>query len=157
MARVCTQLFALVPSIICTQVHDVDISEAVNLYAEDLPTPGLVSEELQRWKLQFTSQQTDLPSSCAQAIKQCDRASFPNVYTLLKLACTIPVTSCECERSVSALRRLQTYTRCTMGQERLSALAQMHMHYDVPVDLDNTVSLFSDMFPRRLQLQSVLL
>ncbi len=110
----------------------------------------MVSEELQRWRLQFTSRQTDLPSSCAQAIKQCDRANFLNVYTLLKLACTIPLTSCECERSFSALRHLQTYTRCAMGQERLSGLAHMHMHYDVNVDLYNTVSLFSDM-------QSVLL
>ena len=101
MSRGCTRLFALVPSIICTQVQDVDISEAVDPYAEDLPTPGLVSEELQRWKLQFASRQTDLPSSCAQAIMQCDRASFPNVDTLLKLACTIPVISCECERIFS--------------------------------------------------------
>ncbi len=30
----------------------------------------------------------------------------PNTNTILRLICTIPVTSCECERSVSVLRRL---------------------------------------------------
>ncbi len=41
----------------------------------------------------------------------------------------------------------------TIMQKRLSALAQMHIHYDVPGDMGNTVSLFADMFTRRLQLQ----
>ena len=37
----------------------------------------------------------------------------------------IPATSCSSERSFSSLRRLKTYLRNTMGQERLSNLAIM--------------------------------
>ena len=31
---------------------------------------------------------------------------FPNVSVLLKIACSLPVFSCDCERSASVLRRL---------------------------------------------------
>ena len=54
---------------------------------------------------------------------------YPNLYVLLKICCTIPATSCECERSASALRRLHTFNRASMTQERLSSLALMHIHY----------------------------
>ena len=35
----------------------------------------------------------------------------------------IPATSCSAERSFSALRRLKTYLRNTMGQERINSIA----------------------------------
>ena len=52
-----------------------------------------------------------LLTSPSSAIKDCDAEIYPNIRTLLQLACTIPVTSCECERSASALRRLNYYMR----------------------------------------------
>ena len=54
------------------------------------------------------------------------------MYTLLCLGCTLPVTSCENERAKS-------FVCSTMGQERLSSLALMHVHYDLQVDLDDVV------------------
>ena len=36
-------------------------------------------------------------------------------------------SSCECERSISTMRRLNSYMRCTMGESRLSSLAIMHI------------------------------
>ena len=53
------------------------------------------------------------------------------VYTLLQIICTLPVTTSTCERSVSVIRRLKTYLRAAMGQERMSGLALMHIHYDI--------------------------
>ena len=82
--------------------------------------------------------------------------TFPNLHVLLQLACTIPVTSFECERSASDLRRLHTYMRASMGQSRLSSLALIHIHYDIAVDLDKTVDLFSQMYPRKLELMNLL-
>ena len=54
---------------------------------------------------------------------------FPNIHQIFRLVCTIPVTGCECERSVSVLHRLKTYLWSSVGQERLSGLALMHIHY----------------------------
>ena len=52
------------------------------------------------------------PDSCAASLKACDPDDFPNQYILLKIAATLPVTSCECERSISTVGRLNNYMRC---------------------------------------------
>ena len=56
--------------------------------------------------------------SCASSLKACDPDDFPNLYMLLKIAATLPVTTCECERSISTMRRLNNYMRCTMGESQ---------------------------------------
>ena len=63
-------------------------------------------------------------------IKHYNEDMLPSISVLLKIVCTLPVTSCECERSASALRRLNNYMRATMGKDRLSYLALLHVHYD---------------------------
>lgn len=52
-----------------------------------------------------------------------DSVIFPSMTKLLQIALIIPVNSCTCERSFSVLRRLHTWLRCTMGQDRLHHLA----------------------------------
>ena len=44
---------------------------------------------------------------------------FPMLLRCLKIAMTFGVTSAAAERSFSSLRRIKTYLRSTMGQERL--------------------------------------
>ena len=63
--------------------------------------------------------------------------SYPNIYVLLKILGTIAVTSCECERSGSVLKRLNIYLQASMGQNRLSALALILMHITSDVDIDS--------------------
>ena len=63
-----------------------------------------------------------------KALKEFDDDLFPNIYALLKICATIPATNCECERSASSLKAA-AYNRAYMGQERLSSLAVMHIHY----------------------------
>ena len=48
---------------------------------------------------------------------------FSDLFVVLQIAVTLPVTSCECERSFSIMRRLRTWLRASMTSERLSALA----------------------------------
>ena len=48
---------------------------------------------------------------------------FPVFYKVCSILTTIPATSCSAERSFSDLRRIKTYLRSTMGQDRLSSLA----------------------------------
>ena len=148
-------LLGLVPNILCSK--DVDLQTAVSMYNEDLPSPELFEMELKRWKNKYTLKPADQrPSSPALAIKECDRDMFPNIYILLQITCTIPVTSCECERSASGLRRLNNYMRALMGKNRLSNLALLHIHYDTPVDLDKVVDIYAKLHPRRLELNSLL-
>ena len=86
--------------------------------------PKLLDLEAERWGRKFKSMLPDeRPSSCAAALKVCDPHSFPNIHVLLRIACTLSVTSGEYKTSCSVLRRLSNYMRATMSQERLSALA----------------------------------
>ncbi|CAM4713081.1 unnamed protein product [Leuciscus chuanchicus] len=152
-----SRLLGLIPSIQCNSGMTVDISEVVQLYQDDLPSPELIDQELKCWTLKWQNKPSEQrPTSCAEAIKQCDALICPNIFKLLKIACTLPVTSCECERSASTLRRLNTFMRSSMGEDRLSSLALIHTHYDMAVNLDEAVNIFSKLHPRRLELTSVL-
>ena len=113
--------------------------------------------ELQRWKSKYMAMPPEKrPSSPVRAIKDCDSDDFPNIFALLQIACTIPVTSCECERSASVLRWLNNYIRVSMGKNRLSHLALLHIHYDTTIDLDMVVDCSAQLHPRRLALESLL-
>ena len=52
---------------------------------------------------------------------------MPELSKALRILSVIPATSCSAERSFSSLRRLKSYLRSTMGQERLSSLALLHI------------------------------
>ena len=154
-ATVAASLLGLVPSVLCSK--NVNLEAAVNKYNDDLPSPEMFEMELMRWRRRYLAMEPELrPASPAVAIKDCDDDLFPNISILLKIACTIPVTSCECERSASTLRRLNNYMRASMGKERLSNLALLHIHYDTPVELDTVVNCYAHLHPRRLQLENVL-
>ena len=70
----------------------------------------------------------------AKSLKVCKMDSYPNIYVLLKILRTVAVTSCECKSSGCVLKRLNTYLRASMGQNRLSALALVHINLDVDTD-----------------------
>ena len=154
-AIVASSLLGVVPSVCCSR--DVNMEAAIEKYNDDLPSPELISTELRRWKARYCEMAEELrPSTPAAAIKDCDSDLYPNIRVLLQVACTLPVTSCECERSASALRRLHNYMRASMGMSRLSSLALLHIHYDMHVDLDEVVTRYAHLHPRKLELDSII-
>ena len=72
------------------------------------------------------------------------RAIFPCVFNLLKILLVCPVSSAECERSFSALRRLKTWLRSTMSQKRLNyaVVCNVHKHLLDDVDINIIVNEF---------------
>ena len=52
---------------------------------------------------------------------------LPEFGTVVHILAVIPATSCSAERSFSALRILKTYLRSTMGQQRVSNIALIHI------------------------------
>ena len=155
LAQTASKLLGLVPAVLCKR--EIDMTEVVQLYSNDMTSPELFMQELTRWKIKYLAKlESDRPSSCASALRECDQDLYPNIYTLLQIACSLPVTSCECERNASALRRLRNFMRAGMTESRLTSLALMHIHYEKDVDLDTVVDLFAKMHPRRLQLSTVL-
>ena len=64
------------------------------------------------------------------------RRLFPQVEEFIKLLLTMPCSNAEAERSFSALRRLKTYLRSTMGQARLNHIAVLHVHQELVDNID---------------------
>ena len=64
------------------------------------------------------------------------RGLFAEVETIVRLLLVIPVSSAEAERSFSALRRLKTWLRTTMSQERLNHAAVCHVHQGLLDNID---------------------
>ena len=107
--------------------------------------------ELHCWKHKWIHIKTDhLPDSPIEALNKCDSRQFPNISTLLRIMSTIPVTSCEAERTFSALRRLKPFLRTTMGENRLSSLTLLHVHGNIAIDLDDAVDRYARLRTRKL-------
>ena len=85
-------------------------------------------------------------------LQACDPDIFPNIHLLLRIACTIPVTSADNERSNSTLKLVECCLRTTMTTERLSRLALISIQYEKPVDYDAIVQKFAEQQPRRMLL-----
>lgn len=79
---------------------------------------------------------------------------FPSLKEVLQVALTVPVSSCSCERSFSALRRLHTWLRKTMGQKRLHNLAVIAIENGTVSQLNDgkVVDRFATMKQRRQSL-----
>ena len=70
----------------------------------------------------------------------------------LLLLCTLSVTSCTSERSFSGLKHIKTVLRSSMSNEHLSSLTLLHMHQDIPIDIEEVIDEFTRSHPRWPQL-----
>ena len=69
-------------------------------------------------------------------LTQAQRDLLDQVVTILKLILIMPATNATSERSFSALRRVKTYLRSTMRQDRLNDLMLLHVHKDITDNLN---------------------
>ena len=72
---------------------------------------------------------------------------LPEFATVVHILEVIPATSCSAERSFSALRILKTYLRCTMGQQRVSNIALIHIerayaNFVLENDIERIIDIF---------------
>jgi hypothetical protein len=64
------------------------------------------------------------------------REILGEIVKCIKLLQVVPITTATAERSFSALKRLKSYLRTTMGQKRLNHLIVLHAHREVLDELD---------------------
>ena len=132
------------------------IEEAVAFYVDDLPNSTIMDEEFCRWKSKWLAiPKEDRPDTIAESLKECPQTSLPNIFTLLQFFATLPLISCSCERSGSALKRLNSYLRCTQTEERLSGLALIYVNYP-ELNVDDVCKLFFKKHPRKMENASLL-
>ena len=151
------QVMLLLPSTLAEReeiLTSTDIADLVSMYADDLPAPASLDTELHCWSVKWHGRSEDAIPLCtpAKVITTIDCDFFPNIDLLLRIACTLAVTSAECERSVSCLH-LKTYLRSTMTEVRLNGLALLYTHKDISCDAVDVVQEFAQRNPRRMQMQ----
>ena len=87
------------------------------------PSPFMVTYRNIRWLWSAASTACDEGSCPASALTVLDNcASFPNIYALLQILATLPVTPTEAERMFSRLERSLAAIQSTMEEQRLGAL-----------------------------------
>ena len=147
----------LVPINISDKTDIGSIQDAVKFYSNDLPNPMLLDEEVCRWKTKWINvPPEDRPQTLSTSMQHCSKHSLPNIFTLLQLFATLPLSSCTCERSASALRRLNNYLRCSQTEERLTALALIHSNYETHIDVDTVCKIFLQKHPHRMEKANLL-
>lgn len=81
---------------------------------------------------------------------QCNESMFPLSKKFLAICLTLPIGVASAERSFSALRRLKTWLRATITQERLVGLALLHIHRDMKLDVNKIIDIFAQKKTRKL-------
>ena len=77
---------------------------------------------------------------------------FLVIKTALQILGTVPVTSWAFERSFSSVKLLKTYTRSTMTNDRLNALAMLNVHLDLHPTSEDVLHKLLALGPHRLDL-----
>ena len=124
--------------------------------SEDLPEARYLSTELSMWEDYWRSFQGTQPTTLSSLLPSINRITFPNIFTAMQILATLPVTTCTCERSISVLRRLKTYLRNSMAEDRLNALALLHVHREIKLESEDIIDRFALRHPRRMKLIDIL-
>lgn len=79
---------------------------------------------------------------------------YPNLWTALRIALTLPVTVASAERSFSKLKLIKTFLRSTMAQERLSGLAVLSINHEIceTVSYDEVIDDFAAKKSRKVKI-----
>ena len=103
------------------------IDELSTVFREDLSDLATWRPEIARWRIKFLDGYENIPISLQQSLNYAHKNFYPNIKRIFII---LPVTSVYSERPFSYLRRLKTWERATMGEERLCGLAMLHILRD---------------------------
>ncbi|XP_060868959.1 52 kDa repressor of the inhibitor of the protein kinase-like isoform X1 [Metopolophium dirhodum] len=109
--------------------NEADFESLVSFYLthNDLST---TLGELKMWKLKLARLNIK-PSNGIDALKLCSPVIFPNIHMLLKILCTLPVSTATPERMFSNLKRVKSYLRNTMKEDRLNGLTMLSVYRNI--------------------------
>ncbi|XP_057658705.1 zinc finger MYM-type protein 1-like [Diorhabda carinulata] len=74
------------------------------------------------------------------------QGDFSETFSVLQAIVTMPMTTAEAERCFSTLKRIKTFLRSTMGENRLTALAMLSIEKQMIQEIPNFNDLVIDKF-----------
>lgn len=88
-----------------------------------------------------------------EVLDSCNRKHFPNIYRLLKIFASMPITTCTVERTFSTLKRVKTVPRNKISDEKLSDSVLIAVHSnEIRVKSTDVLDIMAKKKNRRLQL-----
>ena len=114
-----------------------------NFYKKDFPNFTALEGALGLWEQYWKTFTGIIPENISLTLKEVSFPGFENIKFALRILGTLPVTSCECEKSFSAMRRLKEYTRSTMTEDRLNGLALMYIHQNIVPNIEKVINRFA--------------
>ena len=117
---ICYKGFSIIPTVMIALCESsssswrVMFDEFFQFYKSDFPNPIAIDAECDLWENYWVRFKGCRPDNTIGTLKLIPFAGFENIKVALRILATLPVTSCECERSFSALRRLKYYAKSTM-------------------------------------------
>ena len=155
----------MLPSLIHYKSWD-DVKDAFVKYKKFmLSTAAEVEAEFEIWKQHWhlrresvhapnskDSSLTPIPDTAIAALNACQDTVFPNIFCLLKILATLPVSSCEPERVFSKVERTLTAIRASMSEERLESLILLKAHRENLPSTETVIDKFAAASARRLNL-----
>ena len=155
----------------CASLEDCDhdsipleLAEAVDLYRDDMTHAVMFPTEYGLWVCKWKAHQSEStrPNKLIDVFQVCSDFQYPNIHSLLRVALTLPITSCESERSFSQLKLIKIARRTTMTESRLAGLSLMKINRDrcntltSETKMRELVKSFSQLHPRRMKLPFML-
>lgn len=118
------------------------VSDTYNFDIDDLKTELGIFNRMFKQKYSNTSVSDKLEAKIEYIKQNSIQKGFTLITNCLKIFLTIPTNTASCERSFSCLKRLKTYLRTTMGQERLSNLAILQLEKKYTINIDQVIDEF---------------
>src|SRR5678816_3657010 len=109
-----------------------------SFYKENLPDPQeqTLKGEWCLWQRKWLLE-NEKPKTAIGALAKCDKRRFPNIATLMNILAVLSVSTATVERTFSTLRRLKTYLRNSVGEDRITGLALLSIHRDLSTEVNN--------------------
>ena len=85
------------------------------------------------------------------------RVAFPELIKLLQISLTLAVSTAQCERCFSSLKRIKTNVRSTMSEERLNNLAILSIEQEMAEELEKNMEQVVDKFANSHQNRKICL
>lgn len=134
----------LLKSVRGDKTYTEDLDFVIKFYCDDLDQTSLSSQletftSFARNSLNNSSTSVVSISYLVKLVSEMPPATkclFSEIVTLLRLILVMPATNATSERTFSALRRVKTYLRATMTQERLNHLMILHTHREATDKMD---------------------
>jgi hypothetical protein len=155
-------------------VNDLDTLERLNFY-NHLIDFNQLQKEMLTWKHSLNKLQSELANDNSSIKWQCKINSisfitklfvdkhlvriYPQMMKLMQIFLTVPMTSVSAERTFSALKRIKTYLRNTMHQDRLSNLAIIHIEKEITSKLskEKIIDQFCSIKSRHIYIKIILI